>query len=86
MSGAPTGKNAAIDPDNPPLTGEQLARLRAVSAETLAIVRRGRPASAAPKAQVTLRIDQDTLAHFKAGGRGWQSRMNEALRKAAKLR
>ena len=45
---------------------------------------RGRPASKAPKAQVTLRIDQDTLEHFKAAGAGWQSRINAALRKAAK--
>ncbi len=33
--------------------------------------------------QVTLRIDQDVLEHFQAGGPGWQERINEALRKAA---
>jgi len=33
--------------------------------------------------QVTLRIDQDVLEHFQAGGPGWQDRINEALRKAA---
>ena len=33
--------------------------------------------------QVTLRIDQDVLEHFRAGGPGWQDRINEALRKAA---
>jgi uncharacterized protein (DUF4415 family) len=33
--------------------------------------------------QVTLRIDQDVLAHFQAGGPGWQDRINDALRKAA---
>jgi uncharacterized protein (DUF4415 family) len=32
--------------------------------------------------QVTLRIDQDVLEHFQAGGPGWQDRINEALRKA----
>jgi len=32
--------------------------------------------------QVTLRIDQDVLDHFREGGPGWQDRINEALRKA----
>jgi uncharacterized protein (DUF4415 family) len=35
-----------------------------------------------PKMQVTLRLDQDVIAKFRAGGPGWQSRINEALRKA----
>jgi uncharacterized protein (DUF4415 family) len=35
------------------------------------------------KEQVTLRIDQDVLAHFQEGGPGWQDRINAALRKAA---
>jgi uncharacterized protein (DUF4415 family) len=35
------------------------------------------------KEQVTLRIDQDVLAHFQQDGPGWQDRINEALRKAA---
>ena len=33
--------------------------------------------------QVTLRIDQDVLEYFQAGGPGWQDRINDALRKAA---
>jgi uncharacterized protein (DUF4415 family) len=35
------------------------------------------------KEQVTLRIDQDVLEHFRSGGPGWQDRINDALRKAA---
>jgi uncharacterized protein (DUF4415 family) len=35
------------------------------------------------KEQVSLRIDQDVLEHFREGGQGWQERINEALRKAA---
>jgi uncharacterized protein (DUF4415 family) len=35
------------------------------------------------KEQVTLRIDQDVLHYFQAGGPGWQDRINAALRKAA---
>jgi uncharacterized protein (DUF4415 family) len=34
---------------------------------------------------VSLRLDPDVLAHFRRSGRGWQSRINAALRKAAKL-
>ncbi len=48
-------------------------------------VPRGRPKSENPKQAVSLRLDQDVLAHFRRGGRGWQSRINAALRKAAKL-
>lgn len=35
------------------------------------------------KEQVSLRIDQDVLDHFREGGAGWQERINEVLRKAA---
>ena len=35
------------------------------------------------KEQVTLRIDQNVLEHFRQGGPGWQDRINDALRKAA---
>jgi uncharacterized protein (DUF4415 family) len=35
------------------------------------------------KEQVTLRIDQDVLEHFRESGPGWQDRINDALRKAA---
>ncbi|QPI26228.1 BrnA antitoxin family protein [Sinorhizobium meliloti] len=44
---------------------------------------RGRPSLEHPKKQLTLRLDEDVIAKFRAGGKGWQSRMNEALRKAA---
>ncbi|MDW9471890.1 hypothetical protein GOB07_04530 [Sinorhizobium meliloti] len=46
---------------------------------------RGRPSLEHPKKQVTLRLDEDVIAKFRAGGKGWQSRMNEALRKAASI-
>jgi uncharacterized protein (DUF4415 family) len=45
----------------------------------------GRPKKAAPKQVVNIRLDPDVLAHFRASGPGWQSRINEALRKAAGL-
>jgi len=41
------------------------------------------PQKAPTKQQVTLRLDQDVVAKFKAGGPGWQRRINDALRNAA---
>jgi uncharacterized protein (DUF4415 family) len=43
--------------------------------------RRGRPPLDAPKKLVSLRLDQDVIDRFRAGGPGWQSRINAALRK-----
>lgn len=43
------------------------------------------PKGTEAKRRVTLRLDPDVIDRFKQGGRGWQSRMNEALRKAAGL-
>ena len=48
-------------------------------------VLRGRPKAEATKDAVSLRLDRDVIAHFRRGGRGWQSRINAALRKVAKL-
>ena len=45
----------------------------------------GRPKSANPKVAISLRLDADVIDAFKASGQGWQSRMNDALRKAAHL-
>lgn len=52
-----------------------------------------KPVEAAPKAPVvpgtretvSLRLDQDVLAHFQEEGPGWQERINAALRKVAGL-
>jgi uncharacterized protein (DUF4415 family) len=43
-------------------------------------VTRGRPKIDAPKVTTTIRFDADILARFRAGGAGWQSRINAALR------
>lgn len=86
MSGKP---EVIFDDDNPEWTEEDFARARPIEEfpELLAAFpkMRGRPAgSVKPDAKqpVSLRLDPDVLAHFRATGRGWQSRINEALRKA----
>ena len=79
----------ASDPDAPEATDDQLAQARpfseALPALAEALRRGGRPRSESPKQAVSIRLDQDVIARFKAGGPGWQSRMNDALRQAAGL-
>ncbi len=45
--------------------------------------RRGRPIGSVkinPKVPTTIRFDQDVLDALKASGRGWQTRVNDAMR------
>jgi uncharacterized protein (DUF4415 family) len=78
------------DPDNPEWTEEMFARAKgpeSLPPEVLAAfprtVARLRGAQKKPvKRRLALRIDPDVLDHFKASGRGWQSRINQALRDA----
>jgi uncharacterized protein (DUF4415 family) len=46
------------------------------------LTRRGRPKLENPKQQVTLRLDSEVVKHFRATGRGWQTRINEVLKRA----
>lgn len=43
------------------------------------------PQKAPTKQLVSLRLDPDVLQHFQGSGSGWQTRINDALRKAAGL-
>ena len=47
------------------------------------LVRRGRPKVAAPRQLLSLRLPPQVIARWKATGPGWQTRMAEALDKAA---
>jgi uncharacterized protein (DUF4415 family) len=48
---------------------------------TLAALRRGRgPQKAARKVPTALRLSPEVVAFFKAGGRGWQTRVDEVLK------
>jgi len=73
------------DPDDTPeLTDAWFATADLYNGGKL-VRRGGRPKAAAPKQAVNIRLDPDVLARFRAGGPGWQSRINAALRKAAGL-
>ncbi len=46
------------------------------------VVRRGRgPQKAPTKVLTTIRLDADVIAFFRAQGRGYQTRINEELRR-----
>ena len=81
----------ASDPDAPEATDEQLAQAKPFTeafpslAEAMRKNVGGRPKAGNPKVAVSLRLDQDIVARFKASGPGWQTRMNDALRHAAGL-
>jgi uncharacterized protein (DUF4415 family) len=67
------------DPDDAPeLTEEFFERADEFVGEKL--VRRGRPALAVKKEAKTIRYDEEVLSAFQATGKGWQTRMNAALR------
>ena len=63
------------DPDTRELTAKDFARMRPFSE----VIRRGRPKSETHKEPVTVRLDPHVVEFFRASGRGWQTRMNDAL-------
>ena len=87
-----------LDPKHPkPLTAAQRKHLQSVADKSDASIDYGdipavsaefwashRPERIEPKAQVTLRIDQDVLDFFKQDGSGYQTRINEVLRSFAR--
>jgi uncharacterized protein (DUF4415 family) len=75
--------SAWIDPDEAPdLSGpEWVAHIE----QHGVLSRGGRPLSAKRKVSQTLRLDPEVVAFYRASGPGWQTRMNDALRRAAGL-
>ncbi len=66
----------------------QLKRLRPIAEVDPALLaayrkgtlrKRGRPAKANKKQVVSLRLDPEVIAAFRATGHGWQSRINQLL-------
>ena len=77
-------KTAWVDPDEAPELTTEWFETADVHHDGK-LISRGRPKLEAPKKAISLRVDADVLDRYKAGGPGWQGRMNEALRKAAGL-
>jgi uncharacterized protein (DUF4415 family) len=64
----------AADPDTQEITGAEFAHMR----------RMGRPKLVSPKVPTTIRFDADVLDALKGMGKGWQTRVNEAMREWVK--
>lgn len=79
--------------DAPELTAEMAANGRTIfeipeMAEFAEFIRNGGRMAlpeAYQKQRVTIALDRGVVDHFKATGKGWQARINAALRKAAGL-
>ena len=80
--------NAGIaeDPEDSELDEEWFARARPADEVVPHVVdswRRTRGKQKTPtKESVSIRLDADVLAYYRSTGRGWQSRINAALRQA----
>lgn len=80
-----TGESKWVDPDDAPeLTKEWFERADLYHGDKL--IRRGRPKAEVTKKLVSLRLDPDVIDHFQRSGPGWQRRINDALRKVARLK
>lgn len=66
---------AERDPDAKPLTARQLKAMVPMKAL------RGRPKSETIKLLVSVRYSLEVIAYFRSTGEGWQSDMDEVLRK-----
>ncbi len=86
--GEETAINVGIaqDPDAPEWTEEDWARARPaieVHPELVEWSLRRRGKQKAPtKELISIRLDPDITAYFRAGGPGWQTRLNDTLRQA----
>ncbi len=60
-----------VHDDNPPLDAAFMAGMKPS--------RRGRPKLEAPKVEVKIRLDAQTVEHLRGSGPGWQTRVNALL-------
>ena len=76
----------ARDPDNPECTDDDFARARPAIEVDMELAEQWRRAQGKQKRpvkqQVSIRLDADVAEHFRAGGPGWQTRLNDTLRRA----
>lgn len=69
---------AHLPDDAPELDDDFFSQADVYQGEKL--IRKGRPLSSQPKQSTTIRLDADVLQAFKASGKGWQTRINDALK------
>jgi uncharacterized protein (DUF4415 family) len=74
------------DEENPEWTEEDFAKARPLNELLVELGYKplGRPRAEITKTPVNLRLDPEIVTHFKAGGDGWQTRINAVLSKHVK--
>jgi uncharacterized protein (DUF4415 family) len=87
-------KEPVFDDDNPEWTKADFARATKFSegvrlkdlkpGELARILPKRGPQKAPTKIPVSIRLSPEVVRHFKAKGPGWQSRIDDALRKIVK--
>lgn len=77
------GTPVPFDPETDPYDPNDEAAVEAYFAKAKVTRRRG-PGRAPLKVPTTIRFDADVLAALKATGKGWQTRVNEAVREWVK--
>jgi uncharacterized protein (DUF4415 family) len=85
-------RRAWVDPDDAPeWTDEQFERAELAIGQVVlrpangTLTKPGRPKKSDAKKSVHLRLSPDVLSYFRKTGPGWQTRIDETLRRAAKL-
>lgn len=63
-----------------PMIGGQVVPAEVFKAAVEVALRRGRPKADSAKVALTVRYDADVVEAFRATGKGWQTRMNAALK------
>lgn len=66
---------AMADPDCPPMTDGDWERVKP------RLFRGGRPKSAVHKEHINIRLSPDVLQYYRSLGKGWQTKIDEDLRK-----
>jgi uncharacterized protein (DUF4415 family) len=83
-----TAKDLKEVSDSPGFTKADFAKAKPFSEvfpDLAASIRRGRGPNKAPtKELVSIRLSRNVIEHFKKGGDGWQTRIDETLQKAVK--
>ena len=80
-----------LDDINPEWTAEDFRNARPAAvvlpelfgpaaAQAMLIKPRGRPPAASVKIRTTIRLSPEVIASFRAGGAGWQTRVDAALK------
>lgn len=87
-------KEPVFDDDNPEWTKADFARATKfpegvrlkdlMPSELARILPKRGPQKTPTKVPVSIRLSPEVVKHFKAKGRGWQSRIDDALRKIIK--